>query len=149
MILDSLKNAADCRRWNGNFQKAVDFIEKTNLQELSVGRHPIDGDEIFALVFKEHGRSKGEVKLEAHRRYADIQIVFKGVEQMGWKPLDSCIAPAGEHDPIKDLRLFDDQPDTWVTVYPGQFVLFFPEDAHLPMISEDDLHKMVIKVALE
>ena len=148
MILDSLNNAAVCRHWGGPFQKAIDFIESTPLEELSVGRHPIDGDDAFALVFKEHGKAKGDSKLETHRRYADIQIIFAGTEQMGWKPLATCISPDGEHDSKKDIRFYNDEPDTWFTVNPGQFVLFLPEDGHLPMISEGEIHKMVIKVAV-
>jgi len=148
MILDALNNAGTCRRLGEAFTKAINFIETTRLEELPTGRHPIDGDEIFALVFKERGRSIGEVKLEAHRRYADIQIILAGVEQMGWKPLGSCSAPAGEHDSTKDLRFFNDEPDTWFSVHPGQFIVFLPKDAHLPMISADELHKVVIKVAV-
>jgi len=148
MILDSLKNAAICSHWGSTFQKAIDFIASTKIEELSTGRHPIDGDDVFALVFKEHGKAKGESKLETHRHYADIQIVLAGTEQMGWKPLGSCISPTGEHDSEKDIRFFNDEPDTWFSVNPGQLVLFFPEDGHLPMISDGEIHKVVIKVAV-
>ncbi|MBP8115537.1 MAG: YhcH/YjgK/YiaL family protein, partial [Chitinophagaceae bacterium] len=30
----------------------------------------------------------------------------------------------------------------------GQFVIFFPEDVHAPMIGEGDIKKLVIKVKL-
>jgi biofilm protein TabA len=41
-------------------------------------------------------------------------------------------------DPQTDLRFFDDEPDTWFTVHPGQFVIFLSKDARLPMISRND-----------
>jgi len=30
----------------------------------------------------------------------------------------------------------------------GQFAIFFPEDVHAPMIGEDEIRKLVIKVKL-
>ena len=37
-------------------------------------------------------------------------------------------------------------PDNYVTVLPGEFVVFFPDDAHAPMIGTGVVHKVVIKV---
>ena len=42
--------------------------------------------------------------------------------------------------------LFTDQPTAWTAVGPGEFAIFFPEDAHLPLISDGELHKVVVKV---
>jgi beta-galactosidase beta subunit len=32
------------------------------------------------------------------------------------------------------------------TLNSGEFVIFYPEDVHAPMIGEDEIKKMVIKV---
>ena len=32
---------------------------------------------------------------------------------------------------------------------PGTFAVFFPEDVHAPLGSEDDLFKVVIKIAVD
>ena len=148
MILDALNSMSQYRCLDGNFGVALDFAGRSDLRDLPLGRHDIHGQEVYALVMKEQGRPREGARLEAHRRYADIQIVLSGTEEMGWKPGSSCKTPTGGYDADKDVQFFEDEPDTWFSVQPGQFVVFFPEDPHLPMVSKGELHKVVIKVAV-
>lgn len=46
--------------------------------------------------------------------------------------------PLGAFDAQKDIRFYDDVPQTYYEVTPGQFTLLFPEDAHAPMVGEGD-----------
>ena len=147
MILDTKGNAPRYKTMHDRFTKAIEFLGRPDLKDLPVGRHEIDGDQIYALVIQDFGRKKEDGLLEIHRDYIDIHAVLDGIDEMGWKPTSSCREPAGEYDPQDDAQLFSDQPDAWVCTHPGQFVIFFPEDAHMPMISSDKLHKVVIKVA--
>jgi YhcH/YjgK/YiaL family protein len=55
--------------------------------------------------------------------------------------------PAGTYDPGRDIEFFTDRPDVWIPVKPGQFVVFFPEDAHAPLVGAGEIHKIVVKVA--
>jgi beta-galactosidase beta subunit len=36
-----------------------------------------------------------------------------------------------------------------VTVAPGSFGIFFPEDAHAPAAADGPIHKVVLKVAVD
>ncbi len=148
MILDTLGNAFRYVHLNHRFPLALKFMRETNLAELSTGRHMIDGDRVYASVSRGAGRRKEDCLLEAHFDYIDIQVVLAGVEEMGWKSRSLCEQPAGEYDRKKDMQFFKDSPDTWFTVQPGQFVIFFPEDAHMPMIAPHEIHKVVIKVVI-
>jgi YhcH/YjgK/YiaL family protein len=47
-----------------------------------------------------------------------------------------------------DMQFFTDEPDAWIATKSGTFVIFFPEDAHLPLISSGQIHKVVVKVAV-
>ena len=84
--------------------------------------------------------------MEAHQRYIDIQFVVAGVDHMGWKSLEECQKTEKPYDPAKDVVHFSDAPTVWVTVETGGFGLFFPSDAHLPLIGEGEMHKVVMKV---
>jgi YhcH/YjgK/YiaL family protein len=53
------------------------------------------------------------------------------------------------YDADKDIGFFKDQPDSWTPVPPGSFVIFFPQDAHAPLVSSGELHKVVLKIAVE
>ncbi|MBN1904475.1 MAG: YhcH/YjgK/YiaL family protein [Deltaproteobacteria bacterium] len=81
--------------------------------------------------------------------YIDIQLVLSGTDNMGWKPLKGCKRPASGFDMDEDIGFFNDGPDVFIPVRPGYFVIFTPDDAHMPLIGEGELHKIVIKIAAE
>lgn len=114
----------------------------------SRGRYEIDGDRVYAMVAKEPGRTRSDALLETHQNYIDIQLVLTGTDGMGWKPASRCLQPSTTYDPKADFQLFRDEPDAWVSTAPGAFAIFFPEDAHMPLISPGRLHKVVVKVAV-
>ena len=148
MICDLLVHAGRYQALHGGFPAAFAFLAKPGLPELADGRYPIDGERVFAIVSRERGRRRDEAQLEAHRRYIDIQLVLSGSDDMGWRPLPLCRQTAISYDAEGDIAFFGDPPLSWVTVGPGMFAVFFPEDGHLPLISHDILHKVVVKVAV-
>jgi len=146
MILDRLDNAEQYARLNDAFAAAFRFLRRVDLARLPPGRHGIDGDRVYAVVANDKARRREEAKLEAHRKYIDIQFVISGNEEMGWKPLKSCGAVSVAYNPEKDIEFLAGSPDTWITVAPGSFVIFFPEDAHAPLVGAGTIHKVVVKV---
>ena len=48
--------------------------------------------------------------------------------------------------PADAIRFYDDVPQTYYEVTPGQFTLLFPEDAHAPMVGEGTIRKVIVKV---
>ena len=149
MILDILENAPCYMPLNKGFAQAFEFLRRPDLAELPADRYEIDGDRVYALVVEGPGRQPADAMLETHQKYIDIQLVLAGTDEMGWSPLSSCEEPAGEYDPEGDAQLFTDQPEAWVSARPGVFAIFFPEDAHMPMISSGELRKVVAKVAID
>jgi biofilm protein TabA len=148
MIFDLFTNIRRYEALNRGFKKAVNFIECTDLKSLTVGRYEIDGERVYAMVSKEKGRKKEDAQLEIHRRYTDIQLVLSGTDNMGWKPLKNCIRPVSDFNRDEDISFFYDGPDVFIPVGPDYFVIFFPDDAHMPLIGDGELHKVVIKVAV-
>jgi biofilm protein TabA len=51
------------------------------------------------------------------------------------------------YDQESDIQFFADNPDAWIATESGAFVIFFPEDAHMPLISSEQIHKVVVKIA--
>jgi len=149
MILDVLENAPRCLALNKGFAKAIEFLLLPDLKKLPLERHEIDGDRIYAMVTKCLGRKKDDALLEAHKKYVDIQLILAGTDNMGWKPKSSCKNPSGKYDKDSDIQFFSDEPEIWLPVKKGIFAIFFPEDAHMPMVSSGQLHKVVVKVAVD
>ena len=148
MILDIIEHADAYSSLNPHFAAAFEFLNRNDLAELPEGRNEIDGDNVFAIIIKAPGRKPKEGLLETHDKYIDIQAVIKGVDNMGWKARKALGPATTGYAPEKDVAFYEDEPDAWTTVKSGMFAIYFPEDAHLPMISDKNLHKVVIKVAV-
>jgi YhcH/YjgK/YiaL family protein len=146
MILDVIENLHKYSVLNKGFARAMEFLLRSNLKELPVGKYEIDGDRIYAMVSRETGRRKEDALLETHEKYIDIQLVLSGTDTMGWKSKSLCKNPTGAYDPEEDIQYFADVPDAWIATHSGSFVIFFPEDAHMPLISSGQLHKVVVKI---
>ena len=147
MIIDHLQNANRYVSLNPRFPAAFRYLENLTPRELIVERVEIEGDKLYAMMSFKPGKKKEEAKLEAHRKYIDIQYIVSGTESMAWKPQRSCMSIRSPYDETKDVILYDDEPSTWCSVHPGSVAIFFPEDAHAPMVSEGKIHKIVLKVA--
>lgn len=149
MIVDRLEHADRYCEMYPAFAKAFAFLNQENLAQLSPGRHEIDGDRLFCSISKGPGRSRSEANLEAHRKYIDIQYVIAGTEEYGWKPTADCRIVHTAYDAEKDIGFFKDVPDSWNDVPAGSFVIFFPQDAHAPLVGAGEIHKAVLKIAVE
>lgn len=140
---------ADFPRWTGlhpRFLALARFLEEADLGSLPEGRSPIDGEHLFALVSRA-AQARPEAPLEAHRTYIDVQVILAGVDLMGWAPLSACQEVSVPYDAGRDIAFFGDKPQSLVPVPGGHLAIFFPEDAHAPLIGEAaTVHKLVFKV---
>jgi len=149
MILDDLANAGRYERLAAGMAVGFAFLRRADLAALAPGRYAIDGDRVYASVARVRGKARGEARLEVHRDYLDIQYVIGGYEEIGWRPRATCRTVTVSYDRDKDIEFFGETPDSWVTPRPGQFTIFFPDDAHLPAVGPAEIHKVVVKVRCE
>ena len=130
------------------FPRAFEFMRDTDMLALEPGIYPIVGDDLFAIVENVVGRTRADAKLECHRKYIDIQLVLEGTDEMGWKALVDCHNPVSDYSAEKDIQFFHDTPATWIATPPGAFCIFFPEDAHAPLVSAGHIRKVIFKIAV-
>ena len=149
MIIDSIENASKYFRLNPLFEEAFQFISKNDLQNTPDGTIEMPKS-IRAFITTAIGKTKETSleKFECHDQYIDIQFCIKGLETFGWKPRHKCTTQKGAYNPEKDVRFFSDAPDTYFELTDDQFVIFFPEDVHAPMIGENEIKKMVVKIKM-
>ena len=147
MILDSLKNAALYYGVNPRMQRAFEAIASTDWTAMEPGIHEIDGKDIYVNVMERELKTREAAKLEVHDEYIDVQVLISGTqESFGWSERAALKQPKGEFDTEKDIQLFDDVPQTYYTLRPGQFTILFPEDGHAPMVGEGVVRKIIFKV---
>lgn len=161
MILDRLTNGRQYVALHPGFAAAFETLADPRTAMLPVGRHTIDGERLAIIVGRDPGRGREGARLEAHRRFIDIQLTVSGQEEIGWLPLADCLAPTptGEllaasygdepYDAGRDIAFYSARPETWLALPSGTFAIFFPDDAHAPLAGEGEIVKVVAKVAVD
>lgn len=146
VILDTLENAGRYTALHPLFERAFDYLRQLPAQPPEIGRINLDGERLVAIYSEVGGRTRDQARLECHRRYIDIQYIIAGSDEMGWAPLHACQQCVAEFSAEKDIQFFHDAAHSWVRVPAGSFCIFFPEDAHAPLVSDGRIHKVVLKV---
>jgi biofilm protein TabA len=150
MIVDTLQNASKYFSTHPLFAKAFEYIQKTDLNNIEIGKYEINGDNLKAIFSNKKGMTAAEsvAKFECHNKHIDIQLCINGKKQIGWKPRENCKIENGGYNAEKDVQLYNETPDMYFQLTNGQFAIFFPEDVHAPMIGDSEIKKLVIKVKI-
>jgi len=146
MIIDTLDNLGKYVALNPLFADVVEFLKSHDLNTMEAGKYPIKDKDLFLNLSLTKQRTKETAFLETHIEMIDIQIPITCAETFGYSPL--CDLPAFEYNEEKDITKYGDtNPQTYVTVNPGQFAIFFPQDGHAPCIIEkEEIKKAIFKV---
>ncbi len=127
---------------------------QTATPELADGKHQLRGNDLFAIVMGYQTQPVETSELEAHRRYLDIQMLLAGREGVACHEV-SELQVIQPYDPATDAELYQVPPvaPARLILKPGDFLAFFPHDAHMPCLMLDqgpeNVRKVVIKVAVE
>ena len=82
MIIDKIENFERYQSINSRFKIAYKFLEVVDFSSLALGKHEILGDDVYAMVFEYETKEVDINKLEAHKKYIDIQYVIRGEEHV-------------------------------------------------------------------
>lgn len=151
MIMDTVANLSFYAGVSRRLSDAFKWLESTNLAALDDGELKIDGDYVRAIVQRYVTVPDAGRRYEAHRRFIDVQCVVRGVERMLVKPVASLV-PDTPYDSDNDIVFFAPAGTrTEIVLQENMFAVFFPQDAHMPMLiaeSPTDVLKVVLKVAV-
>jgi YhcH/YjgK/YiaL family protein len=152
MVKDLLSLSDRYRALGPRFVRAFDFAKSTDVASMPDGTYPLGGpaesNDVRALVQRYTTKPANEVRWEAHRAHIDLQFVLTGEEYVGVAPLDRLAAEP--YDASKDILWLSGEGDH-VTLRPGEFLLLWPEDAHMPAVAIAEptaVLKVVIKIAV-
>jgi len=151
MIVDTLANLSHYGGLTERLDVAFKWLESTSLASLDEGELKIDGDRIRAIVQRYTTVPDAGRRYEAHRKFIDIQCVVRGIERMLVKPL-ATLESVFPYDSDDDVILFAPTgTPTSLVLAEDMFAVFFPQDAHMPMLiaeSPSEVLKVVLKVAV-
>ena len=101
VILDEFKHADFYLGVHPLMKPAFDYLRKTDLSNIESGKYEIDGEKMLLLAQQYITKPREQGQWEAHRRYIDIQYVYRGIEWFGWANLGRL--HAGAYDAQRDF----------------------------------------------
>ncbi len=145
MIVSNIENF-DRYLFNDKFKVAFEFLKKSDLEALPMGKTVIN-DDIFILKQNYTTSALGESFWESHVDYIDIQFVAKGSEKFAYAPISSLTEVMLNKE--IDLKLLKGKVQSLCQLNENDFAIFFPEDAHMPALNPVEtsiVDKFVVKI---
>ena len=125
MIVDNIKNASAYFCLGDDFKKALEFM-KDNMETVS---ESVVLDENVRINYASYNTKKKEdCFFEAHKKYADIHLILKGGESIGYGLTEGM--KAFDINEENDC-IFLEGSGTDIPMEPGSFMILFPQDAHM------------------
>lgn len=149
MIYDKMHELHRYRGIHANIDTAIEFIGNHDLQQLSLGRHEIDGEKVFVNVVSTETKAYEEGTFEYHKHYIDLHIDLSGEEKV-WISLEEP-EPMGTYEEATDGGLCTAKKAVSVTLG-RDFIMCFPMEPHLPLIFSDqkqEIKKCIFKILLQ
>ena len=148
MIIDHVKNIQCYDALLPGLGKAYALAAEM-AQGKEDGRYEFDGG--FFLIQTGRTKPMDEGNFEAHRRYADIQIVIEGSEEVAWAELSDL------HEEIaynleKDALYLSGATTHHINIGKEMFYIAFPHDAHRPVrhiAEQQSFKKIVLKLPVK
>lgn len=146
MILDQIKNKDLYVKAHPLFEKAFRFIEAYLKNPLEPGIYELCGEDLFARIMEYDTKEDG--LFEVHNKYIDIQYIAEGAERIAYGSREDFTTL--EYDAEGDFLLLEGGKEKLEFVLSeGEFVVFFPEDAHKTSLNVKEtakVKKIVLKV---
>ena len=138
------QNILNPRSWKAAYK----FLSKHDFNRMELRNYPLCDDGTYASITEY--QTKDSSHFEAHRKYIDIQFLVKGKEYVYITPTENSGKKIiKDYNPENDAELFDQDTCTRHMLYPGNFMVLFPNDAHKPSIkvnNNEKVRKVVVKV---
>ena len=134
-------------------QKALAWLQTTELASLPTGRQPIDGDLMYAMVSEYMTEPKEKRRAEAHHKYVDVQYMVAGEEKIGVAPLVAGYEVVEDKLAEKDAIFYAGlQDEVELGLKAGMFAVLFPWEVHRPNCAAGEpakVRKVVMKISVD
>jgi YhcH/YjgK/YiaL family protein len=151
MVIDKLENAYLYTSLSAKIGKGFEVLKDKKLSTKKDGRYDINGDNLYYIIQRYTTKPIKEGRLEAHKKYIDIQFVASGEEVIGHS-FPGQLNIQEPYDEAKDV-VFYKVPDEINTVKlsKGMFCILFPQDGHMPgcqLNGPSNVVKVVVKLKI-
>lgn len=148
MIVDAFENIYEYRFAIPYLNEIINFYED-NIINLIPGKYNLLNDNLFVIIAENRPDADSEPKLEAHRKYIDLQVCIIGEFELGWKNRESCRKILKEYDESDDYELYNSQEELKFNLTKNHFAVFYPNDAHKVYPPKKYVKKAIFKINYE
>lgn len=131
-------------------EDAIAFFKETDFSAYETGEYELQGRDILFQVHDFDTAPAEERKPEIHRKYIDVQFLYKGKEAIGVTSDSGTNEVAENLFDQRDILFYKEvKNETFVSMKEGDFCVFFPEDIHRPGCQRDGssrIRKIVYKI---
>ena len=151
-------DSPELARYPKTVRRGIEWLQKTDLAALPLGRQEIDGDAIYANVQEYETKPVEEFGVEAHQKYIDIQLVAAGRELLGTVKLAENMPLAEPYSAENDCLFLENSTMPFLLdgsasagrliLNAGELVIFTPSDPHAPCLAAEKpekVRKIVVK----
>ena len=151
MIVDKIENAYLYAGVSAKIKAGLEILKDEKLSTKKDGRYEVNGDELYYIVQRYTTKPIKEGRLEAHKKYIDIQFAAEGEELIGHCLLGQLNIEE-PYDEGKDVAFYK-VPEKINTIRLSErmFCILFPQDGHMPgcqAAGACNILKIVVKVKI-
>ena len=148
MVVDKLENSHKYQ-FGEAWKKAFEFLNSLSSQTKD-GKYEIAGEDIYAIVMSYETLYRNEAMLESHQKYVDIQATLIGVEAYECHSRNTLVVK-NPYDAQNDIEFYETKakPHSHLNISVGEFVMFYPHDAHIPCLCVDGKKEHIKKVVVK
>ena len=149
MVYDNLQNIELYKGLSTDIYEGLLFLKNAD-PAIAKGVYQIN-PRVKAIVSEYETKKVNEYGYEAHKRFIDIQCVFKGEETVRCLPIKR-MSETKPYSEEKDAAFYEVNSRVQEKVIGnGYFAIFFPQDGHMPQLCVDKpqmVKKVVVKVEI-
>ena len=151
MIFENLSNINIYKGLSADIYEGLAFLSQANT-DMENGVCQLS-PRVKAIVSEYETKRENECGYEAHKKYIDIQCVLKGQERAACLPIEKLLEtkPYSEEDDAAFYTAEIKHQPSYLSLQPGYFAIFFPQDGHMPQLCVDNpqlVKKVVVKVGI-
>ena len=147
MIIDNIKNAHLYFGLGKGIEDALKFLMSYSGKADERADIPVN-EGVMVKCRPYMTKPESECSFEAHEKYADIHFVVSGCEYIGYAPVSALTVT--DKNPEKDMVYLEGKGVN-VPLNAGDFMITFPDDAHMPCVMQNEpvfCAKLVAKILL-
>lgn len=133
MIYDSVKNIVQYSALNVDFENVVCAALSYAGERFSTGCVAVDGERVYLNLASYQTHEASSAVAEVHKAYIDVMVMLDGMETVYVQHTEQLKEITQPYNSDTDALLGKlSEQATAVILCPGDFLILFPQDAHMP-----------------